>query len=232
MSEENPVENPVQAAPAANPVENSAPAPAPAPNPVVENPAPAAPAPNPAPNPVVMQPVSVGVGDEGELVLQSSDHSALARVLNAMSDVRVVMPPSAVPLVPAGVAPPVVWPPEEEAPPPIPPVVVETVVVEESKKARKPRTPPPNPSTEGKPFYAVFRDDKKKVVHVTPARRLWSEAKQDVTKWIAKHKMGTRVGSVSTWDARFVVIYEGRRVAPNKGSKLARARSAWHIERD
>jgi len=221
MSEENPVANPVEA-PVANPVAVEAPAP----NPV---PASLPPAPNPIPvqpNPVEMQPVNVGIGEAGELVFQSRDHAALARVLGAMSDVRVIVPqPVVAPVVPEVImAPP---PP----PPPLPPEEARVVIAagkgeedEEGlaavKKPRKPRTPPPNPATDEKPFYAVFRDDKKKVVHVTSPRRLWTEVRQDVKTWIGKRGM----------TARMVTIYEGKRIAGHKGAKMVRARKAWHNE--
>lgn len=81
-------------------------------------------------------------------------------------------------------------------------------------KAKKPAKPiDPNK------FYAVFTDEQGQVVHTTKPKRLWSEARVDVKTWIGKHGQ----------KAKTVVIYQGDTQAANRGSRMERARTAWHI---
>lgn len=103
--------------------------------------------------------------------------------------------------------------PMQLASPAAPAAELPTAKAKKGKKPAKPKTIDPTK------FYAVFTDDQGQVVHTTKPKRLWSEARVDVKTWIGKHGQ----------KAKTVVIYQGDTQAANRGSRMERARTAWHI---
>lgn len=81
-----------------------------------------------------------------------------------------------------------------------------------------PAKPKPAKVVDPNKFYAVFYDEQNQVVHTTKQQRLWSEARNDAKSWIGKHGQ----------KAKTVIIYQGDTQAANRGSKMERARTAWH----
>lgn len=84
-----------------------------------------------------------------------------------------------------------------------------------STKAKTKALRPPPPDK----HYAVFFNEENVQVKRTPYREKWTETRRDVKEWISKH--GKK--------AKLVLIYKGDTQAENRGSRMEKARTAWHI---